>query len=67
MPAEDKPLHIDFHGEKICKFMVNGELPVHVDFDKHRILIPSDLLKEKNVISLDFHNKYVNNSAGLHL
>jgi hypothetical protein len=43
-PDEDKPLFIDYHGEKLCKFTVNGESPVHVDFDKHRILVPSELL-----------------------
>jgi aminopeptidase N len=71
----DKPLFLEFHGNGIYEFDVNGhKIPLNdLDFNKHRINFGKHLLQplpavaaSHHTVTIKFENSYVNNSAGLH-
>jgi len=63
-------LFLDFQGESIYDFRVNGTRvdDSAVEFSQHKIQIPKYYLKpnQTNSLRLKFTNTYVTNSAGLH-
>ena len=64
-------LFLDFHGREISRFHINGKLIAGetIEFKDHRILFKNqEALRqnEENVVSFEFENTFVDNSAGLH-
>lgn len=63
---KDDEVFLDFQGQAIAEFEVNGE-SVPPKFERQRVFLPKDhLVNGKNRVSFIFKNTYVQNSAGLH-
>lgn len=73
LPSSGKPLNIDFRGERICGFQINGKAVENgagdsqQTFKEHQIFLDSSLLMlGKNEVKISILNKYRNDGCGLH-
>ena len=67
MPS-GKPLTLDFRGQKISKYQLNGEAVSDEDcFVNHEVVLPNKYLKlGQNTLSFSFVNKYRIDGSGFH-
>ena len=71
VPSKDKPIFLDYLGQKIKNFKINGQKIDSLENTEYiktsRIPIPNDKIKKgKNTVEIDFLNQYRNDGQGLH-
>jgi aminopeptidase N len=61
------PLFLDFTGKEIRSLLVNGKSVAAPDWNKHRLVLPEDLLRaEENRVVVAYENAYSHTGSGFH-